>query len=82
LIVGVSRFDIVTPGAFQTEFNDPAADGGGRDSFMAALEFRTRSVDAAWEAMDSGAIRGARRDNGRVIVPAAAACGATLAFCL
>ena len=82
LAVGMSRFDIVTPGEFQAEFNDPSADGGGRDTFMAALEFRTRSVDAAWEAMDSGDVTGARRDHGRVIVPADAACGATLAFCL
>jgi hypothetical protein len=82
LTVGMSRFDIVTPGEFQSEFNDPSANGGGRDTFMAALEFRTRSVDAAWEAMDSGDIAGARRDHGRVIVPADAACGATLAFCL
>jgi hypothetical protein len=49
---------------------------------MAALEFRTRSVDAAWEAMEFGEVAGARRDHGRVIVPADAACGATLAFCL
>jgi len=82
LTVGVSRFDIVDPGAFQSEFNDPSANGGGRDSYMAALEFRTRSVDAAWEAMASGKISGARRDSGRVIVPADAACGVTLAFCL
>ena len=82
LTVGVSRFEVVTPAAFQAEFGDAAADGGGRDSFMAGLEFRTRSVDAAWQAMRSGAIAGVRRDGGRVIVPASSACGATLVFCL
>jgi hypothetical protein len=82
LTVGVSRFDIVTPEALRLEFGDAAPDGGGRDSFMAALEFRTRSVDAAWRAMRDGAISGVHRDNGRVIVPATSAFGATLAFCL
>jgi hypothetical protein len=49
---------------------------------MAALVFRTRSLDAAAHAMEAGGIAGVRRENGLVIVPAAAACGATLAFCL
>jgi len=82
LTVGVSRFDIVTPEALRLEFGDAVPDAGGRDSFMAALEFRTRSADAAWRAMRDGAIRGVHRDNGRVIVPATSAFGATLAFCL
>ncbi len=82
LTVGVSRFDMVTPDALRAEFGDAAPDGDGRDSFMAALEFRTRSTDAAWQAMQRGAISGVRRDSDRVIVPATAAFGATLAFCL
>jgi hypothetical protein len=82
LTVGVSRFDIVTHEALRLEFGDAAPDGGGRDSFMAALAFRTRSVDAAWQAMRDGAIPGVRRDDGRVVVPATSAFGATLAFCL
>ena len=79
LTVGVSRFDVVTPDALAADFGDAP---GGRDSYMAALEFRTRSVDAAWQALEQGGVAGVRRDNGRVIVPAASACGATLAFCL
>jgi hypothetical protein len=82
LTVGVSRFEVITPEALHAEFGDAAPDGGGRDSYMAALEFRTRSPDAAWQAMQRGGVAGARRDNGRIIVPATAACGATLAFCL
>lgn len=82
LTVGVSRFDVVTPDALRAEFGDAAPDGGGRDSYMAALEFRTRSVDAAWQVMRRGEVSGARRDNNRVIVPAIEAFGATLAFCL
>jgi len=79
LTVGVSRFDVVTPDALAADFGDAP---GGRDSYMAALEFRTRSVDAAWQALEQGGVAGVRRDKGRVIVPAASACGATLAFCL
>jgi len=82
LTVGVSRFDIVTPDALQLEYGELAPDPDGRESFMAALVFRTRSLDAAAHAMEAGGIAGVRRENGLVIVPAAAACGATLAFCL
>lgn len=82
LTVGVSRFDIVTPDALRREFGELAPDPGGRESFMAALVFRTRSLDAAARATETGGIVGVRRENGQVVVPAAAACGATLAFCL
>jgi hypothetical protein len=82
LTVGLSRFEIVIPEAFRGDFGDAAADGGGRETYMAALEFRTRSTDAAWQAMERGGIASAHRDDGRVIVPAAAAFGVTLAFCL
>ncbi len=82
LTVGVSRFDIVTPDALRAEFGELAPDSAGRESFMAALVFRTRSLDAAWRAMQDGGIAGVRRENGSVTVPATSACGATLAFCL
>jgi len=82
LTVGVSRFDVISPERLAAEFGDAAPDGGGRDSFMAALEFRTRSTNAAWAALGSGGISGVRRDGDRVIVPASSAFGATLAFCL
>jgi Glyoxalase-like domain len=82
LTVGVSRFDIVTLDALQREFGDLAPDAAGRESFMAALVFRTRSLDAAVRAMREGDIAGVRRDNDLLTVPATSACGATLAFCL
>jgi hypothetical protein len=78
----VSRFDIVTPEAFHAEFGDAGPDGGGRDTFMAALEFRTRSLDEVWRAMEAGGVIGAGQHKARVVVPARAAFGATLAFCL
>ena len=80
LTVGVSRFDVVTPAAVRAEFGDAAPDGGGRDSYMAALEFRTRAADAAEKALAAGGIAGVRRDHGRMVVPASSAFGATLAF--
>jgi len=82
LTVGVSRFDVVTPEALDVEFGDAAPAADGRDSFMAALVFRTKSLDMVSHAMDTGGIAGARRENGQVTVPASAAFGATLAFCL
>jgi Glyoxalase-like domain len=82
LTVGVSRFDIVTLDTMQREFGELAPDPGGRESFMAALVFRTRSLDATARAMAAGDITGVRRESDRVVVPAASACGATLAFCL
>jgi hypothetical protein len=82
LAVGVSRFEVITPETLRAEFGDAVPDGGGRDSYMAALGFRTRSTDAAWQAIQRGNVVGARRDGARIVVPASSACGATLAFCL
>ena len=53
-----------------------------RDSFMAALVLRTRSVDAARQAIEQGGIAEARHDDNQVVVPASSAFGVTLAFCL
>jgi hypothetical protein len=82
LTVGVSRFDVVTPEALEVEFGEAAPAASGRDSYMAALVFRTRSLDMVSQAMDAGEIADARRENGQVTVPARAAFGATLVFCL
>jgi hypothetical protein len=79
LTVGLAQFEVVSPRALALEFGDSAPDAAGRDSFMAGLVFRTRSLEAAWRATEAA---GGRRDRGRVIVPASAAFGASLAFCL
>ena len=81
LTVGAARFDIVTPETLGSLYGEAAPEGGGRETYMAALEFRTRSLDAAWGAMERGGVKGARRDAERVVVPASEAFGATLAFC-
>lgn len=80
LIVGLSRFDIVRPAACARAFGDAAPDGGGRTQYMAALGLRTRSLDAAAAALAAGGIAGVRREDHRIVVPAAAAFGATLEF--
>jgi len=76
LTVGLSRFDILTPAAVWTEFGDAAPEARGRRTYMAALEFRTRSLEAA------AAATGGWLEGSRVVVPASAAFGATLAFSL
>lgn len=80
LAVGLSHFDVMTPGALADEFGGavPAADG--RADYMAALTIRTRSLELAAGALASGQIGGVRRDAERVVVPAAEAFGVTLEF--
>ena len=79
LAVGLATFDIVTPAALRREFGDAAPQDSGRDSFMAALTLRTRSLDSAAAALAQGGID-VRRESGRIIVPAADAFGVALEF--
>jgi hypothetical protein len=81
LVVGLSRFDVIIPAALARQFGDAAPDGGGRGAFMAALTFRTLSLDCAAAALRDGGVAGVRQENERVLVPAAAAFGAALEFC-
>ncbi len=76
LMLGLSRFDVVTPDTLAAELGD-LADAGGRTTFMAALTLRTTSLDRAAAALAAGGIA-ARRDGDRIVVPAAAAFGVTL----
>ncbi len=77
LLLGLSRFDVVTPEALAAQFGAAAAAAEGRDSFMAALTLRTRSLDQAAAAMQ---VPGVVREADRVVVPASAAFGVTLEF--
>src|SRR4051812_9928954 len=58
LILGLSRFDVVTPGALWEMFGDAAPDSRGRRDYLAALTIRTLSLDAAELALEQGGIRG------------------------
>ncbi|MEO9189468.1 MAG: VOC family protein [Acetobacteraceae bacterium] len=79
LLLGLSRFDIVTPATLAATFGAAAPDGAGRATFMAALTLRTRSLDQAASALAAGGID-ARREAGRIVIPATATFGATLEF--
>jgi len=80
LILGLARFDVVTPAALWEMFGDAAPDSRGRRDYMAALTFRTLSLDAAETALEAGGIRGVDRIGTSVLVPAAQAFGVTLEF--
>ncbi|HYZ22961.1 MAG TPA: VOC family protein, partial [Rhodopila sp.] len=80
LVLGLARFDIVTPAALWEMFGDAAADSRGRRDYMAALTLRTLSLDAAETALEAGGIRGIDRIGTSVLVPASEAFGVTLEF--
>ncbi len=80
LTVGLSRFDVVHPGALWEMFGGAAPDSRGRRDYMAALTFRTLSLDAAETALESGGVRGVDRIGTSVLVPAAEAFGVTIEF--
>ncbi len=80
LIVGLSRFDVVTPAALWEMFGGAAPDSRGRRDYMAALTIRTLSLDAVETALDAGGIRGWDRIGTSVLVPAAEAFGVTIEF--
>lgn len=80
LTLGLSRFDVVTPAALWEMFGDAAPDSRGRRDYMAALTFRTLSLDAAETALEAGGVRGVDRIGTSVLVPATEAFGVTLEF--
>ena len=80
LAVGMSRFDILTHEALANQFAEAAPSADGRADFMAALTFRTRSLDATFAALEAGSVQGFWREEGRVVVPASSAFGCALEF--
>lgn len=80
VVVGNSRFDIVTEAELKAQFGDAAPDAEGRKAYMAALTFRTMSADKAARALQAGNIGGVTRNGGRLVVPAKQALNATLEF--
>ncbi|MGE3650163.1 MAG: VOC family protein, partial [Reyranellaceae bacterium] len=79
VVVGNSRFDIVTEAALRDEFGDAVPDAQGRPAYMAGLTFRTLSLAKAAGALKAGGI-GAVAGNGRIVVPAREATNAVLEF--
>jgi hypothetical protein len=80
LAIGLSRFDVITPAELEREFGDAAPGADGPDEYMAALTIRTRSLDGAAAALQTGKIGGVKRTAERIVVPATEAFGVTLEF--
>ena len=80
VVIGNSRFDIVSAAALKAELGDDAVpDAQGRGAYMAGLTFRTTSIAKAAQALQAGKID-ARRAAGRIVVPAKQALNAVLEF--
>jgi hypothetical protein len=76
LAAGLVSIDVLARPEVAAAFGS-AAPSDPRPEAMAALVFRTTSLDAAAAAI---AVPGVIREPGRLLVPAASACGAALAF--
>ena len=79
LVVGLSSFDVVTPKALEALYATAAPGADGRESWMAALRLRTRSVAMAGRVLGQGGISFAEGE-GRIVVPSTEAMGVTLEF--
>lgn len=80
VIVGNSRFDIVTEPTLKAEFGASVPEAEGRKAYMAGLSFRTTSLAKAARALHAGKIEGVVQDKNRVVVPAKQALNAVLEF--
>jgi catechol 2,3-dioxygenase-like lactoylglutathione lyase family enzyme len=79
VVIGNSRFDIVTEAELKAQFGGAAPDPDGRKAYMAGLTLRTTSLAKAAAALEAGKIPFIQKD-GRLIVPAKEAMNATLEF--
>jgi hypothetical protein len=80
LVIGLSRFDVMSHAGLAAEFGEAQPTADGRDEFMAALTFRTRSLEVAAAALAIGGIKGVIRETERIVVPASETFGVTLEF--
>ncbi len=79
VVIGNSRFDIVTEAELKAQVGDAAPDAEGRKSYMAGLTLRTTSLAKAAAALTAGQIPFTQKDD-RIVVPAREAMNATLEF--
>ena len=79
VVIGNSRFDIVTEAQLKAEFGDAVPDPQGRSAYMAGLSFRTVSLAKAAQALQAGKI-GSKKIGDRLVVPAKEAVNAVLEF--
>jgi hypothetical protein len=80
VVVGNSRFDIVTETALRAEFGDSVPAAEGRPAYMAGLTFRTVSVAKVARTLQDGKIGDVVQSAGRLVVPAKQALNAILEF--
>jgi hypothetical protein len=81
VIIGNSRFDILTASALRDQFSEACVpDFEGRFAFMAGLTFRTTSLRKTAMALQAGGIKNVEQTAGRIIVPARNAFNAVLEF--
>ena len=80
VVIGNSRFDIVTEAELKAQFGDAVPDAEGRSAYMAGLTFRTVSLAQAAQVLQAGKIGGVAKKDGRLIVPAREAVNAVLEF--
>jgi hypothetical protein len=80
IVIGNSRFDILTKAALEGQFGDAVPDPEGRPGYMAGLTFRTSSLDKAARALREGKIGDVRQSKDRIVVPAKEAVNAVLEF--
>ena len=80
VIVGNSRFDILTAAALAAQVgSDAMPDAAGRPAYMAGLAFRTTSLARAAVVLRQSSIPFVERD-GRLVVPAREAINAVIEF--
>jgi hypothetical protein len=75
---GAARVELLTPAAVTKEFGAAAALPAGRGEYLAAAELTVRSLPQTGRVLRSTI--GLQVDDRRIVVPAAAACNATLVF--
>jgi Glyoxalase-like domain len=75
---GAARVELLTPASVAAEFGAAACQPAGRGEYLAAAEFTVRSLPETARLL--GPIAGLQVEARRVVVPAAAACNATLVF--
>ncbi len=79
VVIGNSRFDIMTGDELKAQFGAAAPNAEGRPAYMAGLGFRTVSLDKAASALQAGKIEFTREAQ-RIVVPASQAMNATIEF--
>ena len=80
VVIGNSRFDIVTEAELRRQVGDAAPEAQGRPAYMAGLTLRTLSLAKAARTLQEGGIEGVVHKDGRLVVPAGQALNAVLEF--